>query len=98
MKTITAEEVLKKIDEGQEINIIDVREPEETAAGKINIAQTIPLGILEFHLDELDKNLEYIIVCRSGRRSAQATSFLEENGYDATNMEGGMLAWEGPIE
>ncbi|MGM9967833.1 rhodanese-like domain-containing protein [uncultured Rummeliibacillus sp.] len=98
MKTITPEEVLKKIDEGQEINIIDVREPEETATGKISIAQTIPLGTLDFHLDELDKNLEYIMVCRSGRRSAQATSFLEENGYNATNMEGGMLAWEGPIE
>lgn len=98
MKTITAEEVIKKIDEGQEINIIDVREPEETATGKISIAQTIPLGTLDFHLDELDKNLEYIMVCRSGRRSAQATSFLEENGYNATNMEGGMLAWEGPIE
>ena len=98
MKTITPEEVLKKIDEGQEINIIDVREPEETATGKTSIAQTIPLGTLDFHLDELDKNLEYIMVCRSGRRSAQATSFLEENGYNATNMEGGMLAWEGPIE
>lgn len=98
MKTITPDEVLKKIDEGQEINIIDVREPEETATGKISIAQTIPLGTLDFHLDELDKNLEYIMVCRSGRRSAQATSFLEENGYNATNMEGGMLAWEGPIE
>ena len=98
MKTITSEEVLKKLDEGQEIHLIDVREPEETATGKIGIAQTIPLGTLEFHLDELDKDLEYIMVCRSGRRSAQATELLEENGYKATNMEGGMLAWEGPIE
>lgn len=94
MKTISPKEVLNMIDEGQEINIIDVREPEEVATGKISFAQTIPLGTLEFHVDELDKNLEYIIVCRSGRRSAQATSFLEENGYKATNMEGGMLAWE----
>ncbi|MBO2536053.1 rhodanese-like domain-containing protein [Rummeliibacillus suwonensis] len=98
MKIITPEEVLKKIDEGQELHLIDVREPEEIATGKIGIAQTIPLGTLEFHLDELDKNLEYIMVCRSGRRSAQATSFLEENGYKAANMEGGMLAWEGPVE
>ncbi len=98
MKTITPEEVLKMIDEGQEINIIDVREPEEIATGKISIAKEIPLGTLEFHVEELDKNLEYIMVCRSGRRSAQATEFLEEKGYKASNMEGGMIAWEGPVE
>ncbi|WP_397540218.1 rhodanese-like domain-containing protein [Rummeliibacillus pycnus] len=98
MKTISPEEVLKMIDEGKEINIIDVRQPEEVATGKISIAQNIPLGLLEFRMNELDKDLEYIMVCRSGGRSAQATMFLEEQGYQAVNMNGGMLAWEGLIE
>ncbi len=98
IKTISPEEVLKMIDEGKEINIIDVRQPEEVATGKISIAQNIPLGLLEFRMNELDKDLEYIMVCRSGGRSAQATMFLEEQGYQAVNMNGGMLAWEGLIE
>ncbi|MGG0656323.1 rhodanese-like domain-containing protein [Rummeliibacillus pycnus] len=98
MKTITPKEVLNLIDEGKEINVIDVRQPEEVAEGKISIAQNIPLGLLEFRMNELDKNLEYIMVCRSGGRSSQATMFLEDQGYKVVNMDGGMLAWEGPIE
>ena len=98
MKTISPEEVLKMLDEGKEINIIDVRQPDEVATGKISIAQNIPLGLLEFRMNELDKNLEYIMVCHSGGRSAQAAMFLEDQGYKAVNMNGGMLAWEGPIE
>ncbi|WP_102691043.1 rhodanese-like domain-containing protein [Rummeliibacillus pycnus] len=98
MKTISPHEVLKMMDEGEEINIIDVRQPEEVTTGKITIAQNIPLGLLEFRMNELDKNLEYIMVCHSGGRSAQATMFLEDQGYKAVNMNGGMLAWEGPIE
>ncbi|MFJ8262466.1 rhodanese-like domain-containing protein [Rummeliibacillus sp. NPDC094406] len=98
MKNISPEEVLNMIDEGKEINIIDVRQPEEVAAGKISIAQNIPLGLLEFRMNELDKNLEYIMVCHAGVRSAQATMFLEDQGYKVVNMDGGMLAWDGPIE
>ncbi|HWI47364.1 MAG TPA: rhodanese-like domain-containing protein [Rummeliibacillus sp.] len=98
MKNISPEEVLNMIDEGKEINIIDVRQPEEVAAGKISIAQNIPLGLLEFRMNELDKNLEYIMVCHAGGRSAQATMFLEDQGYKVVNMDGGMLAWEGPVE
>lgn len=98
MKTITPTEVLNLIDDGKELNIIDVRQPEELAEGKISIAQNIPLGLLEFRMNELDKNLEYIMVCHSGGRSAHATMFLEEQGYKVMNMDGGMLGWEGPVE
>ncbi|PGT80504.1 rhodanese-like domain-containing protein [Bacillus sp. AFS040349] len=83
---------------GEELNLIDVREVEEVAQGKIPGAINIPLGLLEFRMHELDKTKEYIMVCRSGGRSAQASKFLESHGFNVINMTGGMLAWEGPIE
>lgn len=98
MKTITPSEVAKKLAEGQALSLIDVREPEEIASGKISTAKEIPLGTLPKNLNELDKDKEYIMVCRSGNRSGQATQYLEEQGFQAVNMEGGMLAWDGPIE
>jgi len=49
-------------------------------------------------LDELDKAKPYIIICRSGGRSGRASAFLDEEGYDVTNMVGGMLEWAGATE
>lgn len=58
----------------------------------------IPLGLLEFRMHELNKNEPYVIVCRSGGRSGNATRFLESQGFDVSNMVGGMLAWEGEVK
>ena len=58
----------------------------------------MPLGLVEFRMHELDKSKEYIMVCHSGGRSGQATMFLESQGYNVINMNGGMLAWEGEVE
>ncbi|WML50633.1 rhodanese-like domain-containing protein [Neobacillus sp. PS3-34] len=98
MNQITAKEVEMLLAEKKPLNIIDVREVSEVQAGKIPGAMNIPLGLIEFRMQELDKNNDYIIVCRSGARSSQATNFLEYQGYKVTNMTGGMLAWEGQIE
>ncbi len=98
MRQITTAEIAKKLQENQSINIIDVREVEEVATGKIPNAVNIPLGLLEFRLNEIDKVGEYIMVCRSGGRSGSATQFLESHGYKAVNMVGGMLDWDGPTE
>ena len=98
MKQLTAKEVEKLLQEGKQLNIIDVREVDEVAAGKIPGAINIPLGLLEFRMNELDKNKEYILVCRSGGRSARAAQLLESHGYNVINMTGGMLEWEGPVE
>lgn len=49
-------------------------------------------------MHKLDKTIEYIMVCRSGARSGRATQFLEDYGFNAINMTGGMLAWEGKVE
>ncbi|PKR77457.1 rhodanese [Halalkalibacillus sediminis] len=98
MKEIDARTVQEKLDQGESLNIIDVREAEEVAAGKIPEADHIPLGLIEFRENELDKNKEYIMVCRSGGRSGKATQYLESRGYNVTNMRGGMLDWEGSVQ
>lgn len=98
MNTITAKKLEELIKKGKEVNLIDVREVDEVAAGKIPGAENIPLGLLEFRMNELDKSKEYIIVCRSGARSGRATQFLESYGFKATNMTGGMLSWRGSVE
>lgn len=98
MKQISPEEVQNLVETNQEAAIIDVREPAEVAAGKIPGAVNIPLGLLEFRMNELDKAQKYIMVCRSGGRSSQATNFLEHQGYNVINMDGGMMAWEGATE
>lgn len=98
MKEIQATEVAQRLANGEQLNLIDVREVAEVESGHIPGIVNIPLGLLEFRLHELDKNKPYIMVCRSSARSGQATAFLTDQGYDATNMVGGMLAWEGDVE
>jgi rhodanese-related sulfurtransferase len=98
MREITAKEVETLLNEGKKLNIIDVREVAEVAAGKIPGAVNIPLGLVEFRMNELDKSKEYMLVCRSGGRSGRATQFLESYGFNVINMAGGMLAWEGKVE
>jgi len=98
MKEMTAKEVEMNVTEGKALNIIDVREVDEVAAGKIPGAVNIPLGLLEFRMNELDKSKEYVMVCRSGGRSGRATQILESHGYSVINMAGGMLSYEGQVQ
>jgi rhodanese-related sulfurtransferase len=98
MKTITPKEIETLLFEGKALDIIDVRETDEVAGGRIPGAVNIPLGLIEFRMHELDKTKEYIMVCRSGGRSGSASQFLESYGYRVINMIGGMLSWEGKTE
>lgn len=79
-------------------NILDVREVGEVALGKIEGSVNIPLGLLEFRMHELDKTKKYIVVCHSGGRSAMATKYLENHGFNVTNMTGGMIAWQDRVQ
>ena len=97
MTNITPEEVKKRLDAGEKLNIVDVREPHENA--DFNIGGTlIPLGnILSMQIDELEdlKDKEVICYCRSGNRSGQACMFLDAMGFKNTkNLVGGLLAWQ----
>lgn len=98
VKNITANEVLDKFDANETLNVIDVREDAEVANGVIPGAIHIPLGEIQDRKDELDKATPYIVVCHAGGRSFTAASYLESEGFDVTNMEGGMSAWEGELE
>ena len=96
MQTITAEEVKKRLDAGEKLNLLDVREPHENADFNIG-GILIPLGQVQMmQVDEIDdlKNDEIIVYCRSGNRSGQATMLLETMGFtNVKNLVGGMLGW-----
>lgn len=98
MNSITTMELQALLEEGKQLNIIDVREPAEVAGGKIPGAVNMPLGLLEFKMNELDKSKEYHIVCLSGGRSGSACGFLSNQGYNVTNVMGGMMSWSGDVE
>jgi len=74
--------------------LIDVREPDEWAAGHAPEAVHIPMGELAGRLEELPTDDPVYVVCRSGGRSARGTAFLNANGWDATNVDGGMKSWQ----
>ena len=97
MRHITVEQLKAKMDAGETIHLIDVREPDEYIEFNIG-GQLVPLGkIQSMQADELDdlKNEELIVHCRSGKRSVTACLFLETMGFTNTvNVEGGVLAWQ----
>lgn len=97
MQNITVDELKAKIDAGEKINIVDVREPHENAEFNIG-GVLIPLGKIQtMQVDELEdlKNEEVIVYCRSGNRSGQACMILDTLGFKNTkNLVGGMLAWQ----
>ncbi len=73
--------------------IVDVRQPEEFEAAHVEGARLVPLGELAERTGELPADRTLYLICRSGARSAQATAYLEAQGYDAVNVEGGIIAW-----
>jgi rhodanese-related sulfurtransferase len=97
MQQITVEELKARMDAGEKINLIDVREPHEYAEFNIG-GQLIPLGKIQtMQTEELDdlKDEEIIVHCRSGQRSMMACMFLETLGFKNTkNLAGGILAWQ----
>ena len=104
MKNISVKELKERLAAGEQLNLLDVREPDENAAFNIG-SKLFPLGkIQSMQVDELEdwKEQEVIIYCRSGNRSMRACMFLETMGFTNTsNLEGGMLAWDeqgGPVK
>lgn len=97
MKTIKASEVAEILQKPN-VMIVDVREDFEVNLGMIPGAKHIPLGEIPAQFHTLNKNNKHIMVCRSGGRSELATQFLNEQGYEAYNMLGGMKDWHGKME
>ncbi|HEX8228251.1 MAG TPA: rhodanese-like domain-containing protein [Chloroflexia bacterium] len=77
-----------------EVDLLDVREPEEWNQGHIEGAKWIPMGHLQTRWRELDAERKLVVVCHSGSRSNYVAAMLRQVGIDAANLEGGMLAWQ----
>ncbi len=96
MRTITVQELKTKLDSGEQVHLLDVREPAEYEAANIN-GLLLPLGdIMNMQIEAIEewKEKEVIIHCRSGARSANACMILEQMGFkDTVNVMGGILAW-----
>ncbi|WP_080058588.1 rhodanese-like domain-containing protein [Spirosoma aerolatum] len=92
---ITVQELKERLEKGETLHVIDVREPHEYEADNIG-ARLIPLGDLPYNLDEIEdlQDEEVIVLCRSGKRSGMAQQILEQNGFNnVRNVIGGMLAY-----
>ena len=92
-------EVKQKLDRGDDFMLIDVREPHEYQIARIPGAKLIPLGELPKHLNELDRDTEIVMHCKSGGRSQQAVDLLKANKFsNVRNMTGGITAWSDKVD
>lgn len=78
---------------GSAVALIDVREPDELATVRTDRAQPMPMSTFMDHLDELPGQPIYVL-CHSGGRSGRVVEYLEQQGFDAVNIDGGIVAWE----
>lgn len=100
MQTITVSELKKKMDEGADIQLIDVRQPDEYAFAKIDGSKLIPLGEVIQRMGEIDPTRETVVHCKMGGRSAKAIEALQHYGFTGSlsNLVGGITAWSNEID
>jgi sulfur-carrier protein adenylyltransferase/sulfurtransferase len=100
-RDVTVTELKESLDRGDEITLIDVREPYEWEIGNLGPygARIIPLGDIPERFGEIDPTGDVVVYCRSGARSGRVAEFLREQGYSRVrNLEGGILAWAEEID
>lgn len=100
MADITVKELKERLDAGEALVVVDVRETWEWENGHIT-ELNIPMGTVPVRINELDqyKDQELVINCRSGGRSGQITNYLSGQGFSKVrNLAGGMLAWKSEID
>lgn len=98
MKSVTVKELKAMMDSGEDFQLIDVREPNEVEVASLG-GVLIPLATVPLHTEKFEKEKKVIVHCRSGKRSANAVNYMEQQGYDNLyNLEGGILAWADEID
>ena len=98
-REISNEELARRLEAGEPVVVLDVREPEEYEAGHIPGALSVPVESLPGFTAQLQRGSTIAVVCRSGRRSGYACRLLEQAGFDRVfNVVPGMSAWSGPVE
>ena len=100
MQEITATELKNQLDSGADIQLIDVRQPDEYAFASIEGAKLIPLGEIISRMGEIDKARETVVHCKMGGRSARAIEAMQRSGYTGTlkNLVGGIAAWSNDVD
>lgn len=100
MPEITATELKERIDKGEDIQIVDVREAHEVAIAKIPNTIHIPLGQILNRASEIDAHKETVVHCKMGGRSAKAIEALKRSGFTGNliNLKGGITAWSNEVD
>src|SRR5712671_5069122 len=100
MEEITATELKQRLDQGDDIQIIDVREPHEYEIGQIPNSKLIPLGQVLNRMNEIDPDRETVVHCKMGGRSAKAIDALQRSGFTGklVNLAGGITAWSNDVD
>jgi sulfur-carrier protein adenylyltransferase/sulfurtransferase len=100
MQEITVTELKERLDGGEDIQIIDVREPNEYAAARIPNSTHIPLGQILNRMSEIDPSRETVVHCKMGGRSARAIEALTRAGFHGrlSNLKGGITAWSNEVD
>lgn len=95
MKTISTTELETLLHSNEALNLIDVRETDEFAAGHIKQAKNVPLSEFSEKVDQLDRTTPIHVICAAGGRSMNASAYLDSLGFDVINVDGGMMSWTG---
>ncbi|HUI27821.1 MAG TPA: rhodanese-like domain-containing protein [Candidatus Kryptonia bacterium] len=91
---ISPRELKQRIERGDHLVVLDVREPEEWALARLAVAVHIPMGEIAGRLHEIDPDQEIVVVCHHGIRSAQVASFLAQRDFPRVlNLAGGIDSW-----
>ena len=100
MQEITATELKTRLDNREDVQIIDVREPNEYAIARIPNSIHIPLGQVLNRISEIDPSRETVVHCKMGGRSAKAIEALTRAGFHGslTNLKGGITAWSNEVD
>jgi adenylyltransferase/sulfurtransferase len=100
LEEITATELKKRLDAGEDLQLIDVREPYEYEIAKIPNTKLIPLGDVVKRRDEINENRTTVVNCKGGVRSAKAIKQLQEGGFEGKliNLKGGIGAWSDEVD
>lgn len=94
IREIDPQTLAQWMQEDKDFRLIDVRSAMEFAQGMIPGGEQMPLHLLPLRADELERNREIVLYCRSGARSAQACNFLWERGFHSVyNLQGGIMGW-----
>jgi rhodanese-related sulfurtransferase len=100
MQEITATELKQRLDAGEDVQIVDVREPDEYAVARIPNSIHIPLAQVLNRMSEIDPARDTVIHCKMGGRSARAIEALTRSGFEGklTNLKGGITAWSSEVD